>query len=56
VTDAARNMPDAPAGFWERHGARLGLALLLAYVVLLAVGTAGEVLGIRWILKLPIFY
>jgi hypothetical protein len=54
-TAAARNTPEAPAGFWERHGARVGLALLFAYVVLLAVGTAGEVFGIRWILKLPIY-
>jgi hypothetical protein len=54
-TAAARNTPDGRAGFWERHGARVGLALLFAYVVLLAVGTAGEVFGVRWILNLPIY-
>lgn len=59
ATPTARNTPDAPAGcaesMWTRHGARVGLALLFAYVVLLAVGTAGEVFGIRWILNLPIY-
>jgi hypothetical protein len=56
VTDAEpRNTPDAPAGFWGRNGATVGLAVLFAYVVLLAVGTAGEVFHVRWILDLPIY-
>jgi hypothetical protein len=37
------------------RGERIGLAILFAYVVLLAVGTVAELLDIRWILDLPIY-
>jgi len=56
MTDSEpRNAPDGPAGFRGRNGERIGLALLLAYVVLLAVGTAGELFHVKWILDLPIY-
>lgn len=35
--------------------ANLWLALLVLYVILLAVGTVGELFDIRWILDLPIY-
>lgn len=47
--------PAPPAGFWQRRGADVGLAVLAVYVVLLAVGTAAELFDIQWILDLPIY-
>jgi len=53
MTGAGRNTPDVPAG--SSKGAWVGLAALFLYVVLLAVGTAGELFHIRWILDLPVY-
>jgi len=53
MASAARNTPDAPAG--SSGGAWVGLAALFLYVVLLAVGTAGELFHVRWILDLPMY-
>jgi hypothetical protein len=47
--------PAAPAGFWQRRGADVGLGILAVYVVLLAIGTAAEWFDIQWILDLPIY-
>ncbi len=55
MPDAPGNAPDTPAGFLARNSDRIGLAVLFAYVILLAVGTAGEVFHVRWILDLPIY-
>ncbi len=41
--------------FWSRHKGEIGLAALLLYVSLLALGTVGELFDIEWILDLPLF-
>ncbi len=52
--------PEAPAqaktaSFWQKHRAELGLAALVLYVALLALGTIGELFDVQWILDLPLF-
>jgi len=42
-------------GFWNRHGANIGLALLVIYVILLAIGTVAEIFDIESILDWWIF-
>ena len=39
----------------DERRAKLYMGLLWLYVVLLAVGTIGELLDIKWILDLPIY-
>lgn len=41
--------------FWSRHGANIGLAVLIIYVILLAIGTAAEIFEIDSILNWWIF-
>lgn len=41
--------------FWSRHGANIGLAVLIIYVILLGIGTVAEVFEIESILNWWIF-
>jgi hypothetical protein len=41
--------------FWKRHGANIGLVVLILYVILLAIGTAAEIFEIDSILNWWIF-
>jgi len=41
--------------FWKRHGANIGLAVLVIYVILLGIGTAAEIFEIDSILNWWIF-
>ena len=41
--------------FSSRYKGEMGLAALILYVLLLGLGTVGEVWDIEWILDLPIF-
>lgn len=49
---ASTAKPNSP---WQKHKAEIGLAALVLYVFLLALGTVGELLDIEWILDLPLF-
>lgn len=40
---------------WQKHKAEIGLAALVLYVLLLALGTVGELFDVDWILDLPLF-
>lgn len=47
-----------PAGirvFFKRHGAEIGLVVLIGYVILLGIGVIAEVFKIQWILDWWIF-
>ncbi len=44
-----------PPSFWNRHKAEIGLAVVVLYVFLLALGTIGELFDVEWILDLPLF-
>ncbi|MFQ5483162.1 MAG: hypothetical protein ACE5ER_10425 [Nitrospinaceae bacterium] len=46
--------PESPS-FWKKHKGELGLALLFLYLILLGLGTIGELFDIEWILDLPLF-
>jgi hypothetical protein len=46
-------MTDAPP--LPRDRSTLYLALLILYVIVLAVGTVGELFHVQWILDLPIY-
>ena len=41
--------------FWSRHGANIGLTVLVIYVILLAIGTVAEIFDIESILNWWIF-
>jgi hypothetical protein len=41
--------------FWKRHGANIGLVVLILYVILLGIGTAAEIFEIDSILNWWIF-
>ncbi|MBC8284330.1 MAG: hypothetical protein H8E32_11000 [Nitrospinae bacterium] len=41
--------------FFQKNKEKLGLAALVAYVLLLGLGTIGEIWEIEWILDLPLF-
>ena len=41
--------------FCSKYKGEIGLTVLILYVFLLGLGTAGEVWDIEWILDLPIF-
>ena len=41
--------------FVSKHKGEIGLTTLILYVLLLGLGTIGEVWDIEWILDLPIF-
>ncbi|MBI5376620.1 MAG: hypothetical protein HZA77_14395 [Candidatus Schekmanbacteria bacterium] len=42
-------------GFFSRYKGEIIFTLLIIYVLLLALGTVGELFDVEWILKLPIF-
>jgi len=41
--------------FFKRNKEKLGLGALLVYILLLGLGTIGEIWEIEWILDLPLF-
>jgi hypothetical protein len=41
--------------FFHKNKAKFGLGALVAYVLLLGLGTVGEIWEIEWILDLPLF-
>jgi hypothetical protein len=41
--------------FFQKNKAKFGLGVLVAYVLLLGLGTVGEIWEIEWILDLPLF-
>ena len=41
--------------FFQKNKDKLGLAVFLIYVLLLGLGTIGEIWEIEWILDLPLF-
>lgn len=43
------------SSFWNRYKAEMGLAAVVLYVFLLALGTIGELFDVEWILDLPLF-
>ncbi|QPJ60356.1 MAG: hypothetical protein G3M70_06090 [Candidatus Nitronauta litoralis] len=45
----------ASSSFWNRYKAEMGLAAVVLYVFLLALGTIGELFNVEWILDLPLF-
>ena len=42
-------------GFFAKYKGEILLGILIIYVLLLGLGTVGEVFKIEWILNLPIF-
>ena len=47
--------PSGVKVFFKKHGAEIGLAALVIYLVLLAVGVFAEVFKMQWILDWWIF-
>ena len=41
--------------FFKKNKAKFGLGALVAYVLLLGLGTIGEIWEVEWILDLPLF-
>jgi hypothetical protein len=41
--------------FFQKNKTKFGLGALVAYVLLLVLGTVGEIWDIEWILNLPLF-
>jgi hypothetical protein len=41
--------------FFQKNKAKFGLGALVAYVLLLGLGTIGEIWEVEWILDLPLF-
>ena len=41
--------------FFKKNKEKLGLGALVVYILLLGLGTVGEVWEIEWILDLPLF-
>ena len=41
--------------FFQKNKSKFGLGALVAYVLLLGLGTIGEIWEIEWILDLPLF-
>jgi hypothetical protein len=41
--------------FFQKNKSKFGLGALVAYVLLLGLGTVGEIWEIEWILDLPLF-
>lgn len=43
------------SNFWEKHKGKIGLVIMFIYLLLLGLGTVGEIWEIEWILDLPLF-
>ena len=41
--------------FFQKNKAKFGLGALVAYILLLGLGTIGEIWEVEWILDLPLF-
>jgi len=41
--------------FFQRYKAGIGLGVLILYILLLGLGTIGEIWEVEWILDLPLF-
>lgn len=41
--------------FFHQYKAAIGLGVLILYIVLLGLGTIGEIWEVEWILDLPLF-
>ncbi len=41
--------------FFQKNKNNIGLGILMLYVILLGLGTIGEIWNVEWILDLPIF-
>ena len=41
--------------FFQKYKAGIGLGVLILYVLLLGLGTIGEIWKVEWILDLPLF-
>ena len=41
--------------FFNKYKSEIGLTILIIYVILLGLGTIGELFDVEWILDLPIF-
>lgn len=41
--------------FWEKYKGEIGITIMIAYLLLLGLGTVGEIWEVEWILDLPIF-
>jgi len=54
VSEGAAVSPSS-SSFWNRYKAEMGLAAVVLYVFLLALGTIGELFDVEWILDLPLF-
>lgn len=50
-----KNGATVPSGWFGRYKDNLLLGLLVLYVLLLGLGTVGELFEIEWILNLPLF-
>ena len=46
---------NAGHSFFQKNKDKLGLGALLVYILLLGLGTIGEIWEIEWILDLPLF-
>jgi hypothetical protein len=49
------NETSGEQNFFQKNKAKFGLGALVAYVLLLGLGTIGEIWEIEWILNLPLF-
>ena len=49
------NETSGEQNFFQKNKTKLGLGALVAYVLLLGLGTVGEIWEIEWILDLPLF-
>ena len=54
-TEQGTEQAETQDTFWKRHGADIGLAILVIYVILLAIGTVAEIFEIDSILNWWIF-
>jgi len=41
--------------FFQKNKSKFGLGALVAYILLLGLGTIGEIWEVEWILDLPLF-
>ena len=41
--------------YFQKYKAGIGLSILILYILLLGLGTIGEIWEVKWILDLPLF-